>query len=76
MIFEESVEERSGWLGAVTAKHVDIQQMQRIEIDRRVQPVLVGPDLDSGLIDRDPRRIHRRWVRLAVGHRCVHCQIA
>ena len=67
MFLGEFMKKCSGGIGAVAAEYLDIQQIYRVEIDSSVEPVPLCSDLDSGFVDRDPRRLRRRRVSLAVG---------
>lgn len=65
--FGEAVQKRGRWIDSVTAEDINIQQMQQVEVDCCIQPVPFRADLDSGLVDGDPRWVSPRRVRLAVG---------
>lgn len=46
-------------VSAAPAKYLDIQQKLRIGVDSCVQPVEPAVDTDSGLVNRDSRRLRR-----------------
>jgi hypothetical protein len=66
VVFTESVEERSRWIGAMPSKNLRIENQLCIEIDCSVYPTQVAVDPDSSLVNRDPRRLRRRRVGTAV----------
>ena len=41
----------------MVAEDCEIEQIQRLEIDRRIQPVPLTVDFDSGFVNCDPRRL-------------------
>jgi hypothetical protein len=53
--FSEGVKERRRGTDPAAAGHFGFEQEFRLDIDRRVQPLLLAIDLDAFLVDRDPR---------------------
>jgi len=54
VVFCESVEERSCWIGAVTLENLRIENQLSIEVDCSVHPTQATVYPDSSFIDRDP----------------------
>lgn len=56
------MEKRSRRIDAMPTKHGDVEEQLRLDIYYSVYPRPLTIEFDSGLVDRDPRRLRRRRV--------------
>lgn len=66
MFLGESMQKRSCWVGTTPAKQRDIEQQFCLDVYCSVYSRPLAVDLDSGFVNRDPRRRRRRRVAPAV----------
>ncbi len=62
----DPMQERSCRIGAVTAEQMGVKNQLCVEVYCSVQPRPLAVNLDSGLVNRDPRGLRPRRVRSAV----------
>jgi hypothetical protein len=54
----------------------DVEEQLRVDVDCSIQPRLLAVDLDSGLVDGDPRRLRVGGLRSLSANRCTQFQTA
>lgn len=76
-MFRSGVVKKLGcWNGASSLQDVGTEQYLRVGVCYSIQSRPLTVDFDSGLVNRDPRRLCPRRVRDAISKGRTQCQIA
>jgi len=68
VFLDETMQKRNRRIGATAAEQRYVKEQFRAEFYCIIQSRLLPADLDSGLVDRDPRRLRQRRGGNAVSH--------
>ena len=66
MFLTESVKESSRWISPVSSEQLYIKNQFCVKVDCSIHPRPLIVNFDSGLVNRDPRRLRRRRVANAI----------